>query len=50
MDADRKPEGTLEGNVPMLLEARYQMQLLAPYTLDVIDTFPFEYLQVPYLN
>jgi hypothetical protein len=44
MDEERKPEGTLEGNVPTLLEERYQLQLLAPYTLDVIDTHAFDWI------
>jgi len=44
MDEERKPEGTLEGKVPMLVEERYQLQLLAPYSLDVIDTHPFDYV------
>jgi cleavage and polyadenylation specificity factor subunit 1 len=44
MDEERKPEGTFEGKVPMLVEERYQLQLLAPYTLDVIDTHVFDYV------
>lgn len=44
MDEERKPEGSLEGRVPMLVEERYQLQLLAPYSLEIIDTHSFDYV------
>ena len=43
MDEERKAEGSLEGHLPPLMEERYEMKLLAPYTMDVIDTHPFDY-------
>ena len=44
-DPERKPEGAYEGEIPPLVEERYQMRLLAPYTLETIDAHDFDYEQ-----
>lgn len=42
---ERKPEGAYEGNVPALMEERFQLRLLAPYTMESIDSHDFDYEQ-----
>jgi len=44
-DADRRPDGVPDEPLPPVTEEKFQLRLLAPYTLDVLDIYDsFEFL------